>query len=248
MSKILDNFKKMDLLTKIASIAFLAAFIVIVCSTFIGYIGDIFFSGIFKLMFANVYNFFAITAYFITSVLKMLFIAALVIAIFSGSKKNVGFVLACKAALMLLDMTILTPFLRVFRVIGYGFTVGGVVGWSEIGNGFLSFLNMLAIASLAILVMDGFEELTKIVGIITAGVFGISLIANCVRLVSSLVDCVKFFIAGNVRNGILTLLINSGDYCGAIILVCGYIVLCLAAVFAFKGPIIPKKATAQVQQ
>lgn len=245
MKKILDNFKKMTLLMKIASIAFLAAFIMILSSTLIGYIGNIFVYGVFSYMFSNVYNFFAEILYFVTSLLQILYIAALVTAMFSGNKKNVAFVLACKATLMLFNLTLITPFMRVLRVIGYGFKNGGSVTGADIGNLFMSVLSIAVMGALAILLMGGFGKLTKLLGIIIAGAYGIFIIIDFADLIRSFADCIKYFINGNVRDGIMTILVNSGNYCGSLILICGYIVLSLSVVFATKGAIIPKKAPAQ---
>ena len=69
MKKILENFKKMPLLFKIATIAFIAALLILLFATLAGYIGDIFFFGLFQAMFANVYGFFAVIVYMLFSLI-----------------------------------------------------------------------------------------------------------------------------------------------------------------------------------
>ncbi|MBQ7700235.1 MAG: hypothetical protein IJT49_07840 [Clostridia bacterium] len=234
MKKILENFKKMSLLYKIASIAFLAALVTLIFSTLFGYIGDIFFFGLFKAMFANVYGFFAVILYFIQSILQLLFVAALITALFSGNRKNVAFVLLCKAVLIAVNLFFVTPFMRILLVISYGFQASIIPG-STVYSGFISFILMIALIALSALLFNGLGKFTKPAAFITVGLFSVIFVTDIVRFITAIVDSVKDFIQGNVASGVFGLTANTTGQCVSIIMACGYIVLTLATIIVIKA-------------
>lgn len=240
MKKIIENFKQMPLFYKIASFTFLAALVIFIFSTFIGYIGDIFFFGIFKAMFENIYGFFAVILYFIETILQILFVAALIIAMLSGEKKNVAFVLLCKAMIVAINLFFVNPFRRVLLVMSYGFKASIIPG-STVFGGFISFIYMLALIALAILLLNGFGKFTKIAGFITIGVFSVTVIYNIIDLISAMVQSVKDFIQGSIAEGVFGLTAEATKCCALIVLMCGFIVLALAVIFASKAKRIPKE-------
>ena len=244
MSKIFAEFKKMPLLYRIAAIAFLAALAVLLFATLLGYIGDIFFFGIFKFMFTNVYGFFYVVLYFIQSILQIVFVAALVVAMVSGKKGNVSLVLLCKSVLISIGMFFVTPFLRILLVITEGWR-GSIISGGAILSGLFSLLLMLALIALAVLLLGGFGRFKKLAALITTGVFSVVLIADFVYLIKALINSVKSFIQSDIPGGIFGLTATSVSYCASIIMVCGYIVLCLVPVFNSKGAFIPKKTSSE---
>lgn len=238
MKKILENFKKMPLLFKIATIAFIAALLILLFATLAEYIGDIFFFGLFQAMFANVYGFFAVIVYFLQTLLQIVFVAALVIAMFTKNKGNVSFVLLCKAIIISISMFLVSPFTRVTLVISYGFRAS-IISGSVIFNGLISLLYMLGLISLAILILKGYGKFTKLAGFITGGVFLIIDIVYFVEMISAIVDSVKDFLSGRIASGIFGLLGGVVSDCASIILVAGFVVMCLSAALSAKG--LPKQ-------
>ena len=216
MNKVIDNFKKMPLLMKIASIVFIVVLVLFLSARFVECIYDVFENNIFRLMFKNVYNFFSITLYDIRVILEFAYICALVAALFSGSKKNVAFVLLIKAMLTSLYVFFTGPFLRVLTVISYGFNVKTVTG-TVIWKNFIDCVLILAYIALAILLLDGFGKLTKPLGFASVAVFSFILLVCTGEWIGNVVDMIKLFVGGNIKAGIYTLLIDNCDSCVSIL-------------------------------
>ncbi len=244
MKKIPEVFKGMSLLMKIASISFLVALALLLLVTLTGYCVDIFANNVFKALFASAYNFFAIPANFIKTTVEILFVAAMIVAVFSGSKKNIAFVLLAKAVLMTLDMTYVTSLLQIMKVFSFGFK-NGIVSFGEIWSGFSSFVLMLAYVALAVILLNGFGILNKLMGFVSAGVFSLFLLADAISWTQNFINSIKMFIGRDASGGIYTLLAGCGGSCASALKVCGFIFLSLAAAFAIKGAVIPKKTSSE---
>ena len=240
MSKLFEKFKKMPLLLKIATIAFLAALAALVFATLLGYIGDIFIFGLFGQMFAGVSGFVSVILYFVKTLLHVAFVAILLLAMLSGNRGRISFVILCKAVIMSASMFFITPLKRLLLVITNGFSAS-IISGGVIFAGFVSLIYMFALISVAILLLKGYGKYTKLAGFITGGVFAAITVVYCVDIISVIIGSIKDFIQGNAAGGVFGLLSDTVGYIAAICLAAGFIALCLSAALSAKGAFIPKK-------
>lgn len=204
MKKAIEIFKKMSLLTKIAAIMLVAAFVCI-CTSFLGgFFVDIF-GGRFGAMFLSFSNFANISWNYVVDLAAVAALAALVIAVFSGSKKNIGVVLTAKAAFELFSLLFATPYLFMIERASFGYMNTLKSFFDDIGTTIFSFIHqidlILALCALAALLFGVFGKRTKLFGLIIAGVFAVFATEMLVSGVSYFINIFRAFGSGEIRYG-----------------------------------------------
>lgn len=235
MSKLFANFKKMSIIKKIASIAFLAAFAVAFIALFIDLIDNFFISKLFLSAFSGINNFFNVTSYVISQCLMLIFYAALVVAMFSGSGRNIAFVLLTRAIIIAADLTFESPFLRMVSIIPNGFAAS-IPASTAILSGIMRYLMIAVLICLSILVMGGFGKHSAVAGFSITAVLSIYFITDIVYIIQDLISGIEAFIKEkDVFEGLYYILVECGLDLASMIFLCGMTALALSVVFVGKG-------------
>lgn len=212
MKKVFENFKKMSLLTKIAAIMLIVSFFLL-CSAFLGgFIVDIF-SGYFVMMFSNFSNVMHNSYMYLVELLGIATLGLLVVAVFSGSKKNVGVVLMIKALIISIELLVVTPYLFMIDRIVFGYANVLRNFMDEISYYVYDFIHTIdifaALVAMAVLLFGGFGKRTKLFGFIIAGVFAVFATEMLIGSIIDVIDMVKEFSSGEITSAMYSLFYNS---------------------------------------
>ena len=190
MKKLFANIKNLPVLSKISAILLAAALLLSLSALFIGYIFD-FMGDMFKGAFDSFPDFLSFSHVVLFDIIQILVIAAFLIAVISGSRKNIAFVAASKATLVTLDVLAISPFIFML----YRMTLGGYrgvsIGFSTVWSYCYNFIAAVTFGAFAMLMLGGFGKKSKLFGFIITGMFAFFTVMAFVDWVRAIVEIVK---------------------------------------------------------
>ena len=239
MSKFLEKFKSLSVFMKIVAIALVVAFLLGIFAMLAEFIFEMIDNGFIRTFFPSFPGFLENCMFIVKDLVLLVFIAALVAAVISGKKKNIGFVLAAKATLSTVSLLFIDPFIDRIFITTYSyravFSLGMFQAW------FVQLLEIVALFGIAILMFDGFGRISKLMGIIFAGLCGVLVLYEAVLGIIDIVNLVQSMIRGDLY-GILYYILCALVFCLFYILEFASVgAISLGYALSIKGPVVQKK-------